>query len=223
VSGVVARAWVTPSPAAASATGEARTVRVTAKLGDEEAGVDVLVVSPGAPGRVGGGLVVASNYEEIVGVGAELGFHGKLPFLASAPLYFGGSLGVVQSVVRPAAVLDQRAIPLFGEVSWRPSVSPVVELVLGAAAGPVLSDVVERDPGDDRKLGDHVFDVAIGARRRRRLPRRLRRRRRRGPRGDGVLPRRRRGRREHGGLAVRRRPGRLLSLGLALSLRGAVT
>ncbi len=131
-------------------TETATTAHVRAQAGDDVAEVTVpLAPAPHAGLILGGSLAVESNYSSIVAVGPEV----SLVTQVIGPLYAGGKLALLQSVLKP--VEDHRAVPLFAEVLWRPAMSPDAQFVVGLDAGPVLSDLVDG--------GKHTLEVAVGA------------------------------------------------------------
>jgi hypothetical protein len=143
--------------------------RLTVRLpSNEELGSVELKLTPSVTGPVlsprpaprpyatfAGGLSVGGNFENVISIGAEVGAFGRLSMLET-PLYLGGTVAVLEGLGRPADVAEFRAFPLFAEAQWRPSIiGDRMQLVLGLAAGPVISDMV-RSPG-----GPHVVNMAL--------------------------------------------------------------
>ena len=100
---------------------------------------------------VGPGVAVGSNYGSILSVGPDLSLLARLPVLDGS-LHAGLSLSVLQSVTRPAGVLDQRAYPVWAELAWRPPLSPELGFHLGGAAGVVLGDLTVTGPQGDQRV-----------------------------------------------------------------------
>lgn len=100
------------------------------------------------------GVAIGSNYQELLAVGPEVSALVRLPAL-DGNVHVGGSISLLQSVLRPEGVDDHRALPLLAEVAWRPAQSDALDVHIGLATGLVLSDLVPRD--EDR----HVVELAL--------------------------------------------------------------
>ncbi|OGQ12073.1 MAG: hypothetical protein A2138_01275, partial [Deltaproteobacteria bacterium RBG_16_71_12] len=95
-------------------------VRVTGSVGAVTA--ETLVKTAPRPAAwllVGAGLAVGSNYGALASAGPDLSLLVRLPGLDGS-LHAGVSASVLQSVLRPSPVLDQRSYPIWAEVGWRP-------------------------------------------------------------------------------------------------------
>ncbi len=107
---------------------------------------------------VGPGLALGSNYGGLVSAGPDLSLLVRLPGLDGS-LHAGVSVAVLQSMLRPPRVLDQRSYPMWAEIGWRPPLSPVVAFHLGGAVGVVLGELSYPVDGVAR----HTVEPSIGA------------------------------------------------------------
>lgn len=134
-------------------------VRVTATVGDITA--ETLVKTSPRPAAwllVGAGLALGSNYGALVSAGPDLSLLVRMPGLDGS-LHLGLSASVLQSVLRPSPVLDQRSYPIWAEVGWRPPLSPEQAFHLGGAVGVVLGELSYPIDGVPR----HTVEPSIGA------------------------------------------------------------
>ncbi len=116
-------------------------VRVTGSVGEVQAETLVRTAPPPqALFLVGAGLAISSNYGAMVSVGPDLSLLARLPGFDGS-LHAGVSASLLQSLLRPAPVLDQRSYPLWVELGWRPPISPDVAFHLGGAVGVVLGEL----------------------------------------------------------------------------------
>ncbi len=133
-------------------------VRVTGTVGD--VGAETLVRTappPQALFLVGAGLSVSSNYGALVSMGPDVSLLARLPGFDGS-LHAGVSAALLQSVLRPPAVLDQRSYPILLELAWRPPLSPEQAFHLGGAVGVVLGELAYPFRDGVR----HTVEPAIG-------------------------------------------------------------
>jgi hypothetical protein len=140
-----------------AAVEERRNATLRASLGELSAETEVGLIPPPRVGLLlAAGLAASSNYQELVSAGPELSALVRLP-IVDGSLHVGGSVGLLQSILRPRGIDDHRAIPIFGEVAWRPALSPTLDFHIGAATGVVVVDAV---PSSQTA---HDFETALAA------------------------------------------------------------
>ncbi|HEY4222770.1 MAG TPA: hypothetical protein VGO62_15545, partial [Myxococcota bacterium] len=105
--------------------------------GDVQSSTAVGLAPPPDPFLVGVGPDVGYNYEHLLAVGLDVT---ALQNFGGA-FYAGASVGILQSLTRPAAALDHCSIPVLAEFAFRPQLDESTQLLLGLAAGPVVSDL----------------------------------------------------------------------------------
>jgi hypothetical protein len=120
--------------------------KVRASMGAISADADVPLAPPPPAWMIRAGVAAGSNFGKLVDFGVDV----SAMLRAWGPIYVGVDGSVLQ------ALENQRSYPLLLEGDFRPQISPEVALLLGVAAGPVLSDFVEAPGAKDD------FEVALG-------------------------------------------------------------
>lgn len=134
-------------------------VRVTGTIGAITAQTLVKTAPrPAAWLLVGAGLAIGSNYGALLSAGPELSLLVRMPGLDGS-LHAGVSASVLQSLLRPPPVLDQRSYPIWAEIGWRPPLSPEQAFHLGGAVGVVLGELGYPIDGVPR----HTVEPSLGA------------------------------------------------------------
>lgn len=148
IEGDVARVRVIPS-----AVGERRALKVNAVVDKKTSAAPVQLAAdlelqalpkPAVASLLGASLSVGSNYQDLVAIGPEVSALVRLPLLEGT-VAAGASVSLLQSLTRPPALVDHRAIPVMAELAWRPPWRGDLDLHFGVAAGFILVDAVPRN------------------------------------------------------------------------------